>query len=382
MREQVLVVDDEAAVRELLVSQVTHMGYDAASAASGREALNKAARRPHPGLVLSDLHMPDFSGLELLGQLRRLDQNIQVVMVTANDDLNTVRQCLREGAYDYLVKPYALEDLATTIERALERRRLKLEIEEYQRDLEKKVEAKTQEVLQTRDIALLTLAKLAECRDDSTGFHLDRIQWYSRVLAEGLRHGPYRELTTVDFVVKVAKSSQLHDIGKVAIPDRVLLKRGPLTADEQEVMRSHTTRGGDTLRQVIERYRNPMTEGARFLRAAMEIAYFHHERWDGGGYPGGVGGSAIPLAARIVAVADAYDAITSERPYEPARDHREAVQRIVEDRGHHFDPVVVDVFLSRERQFDLIRRQMTSMMNAELAARRPLAPVKPTIVRH
>jgi putative two-component system response regulator len=356
--EYILIVDDDQAVRELIVTQVSYMGHRCVGARSGAEALLLAKQTPYPAVVLSDLEMPEVSGVKLLQLLLELDSNIQVVMVTAHDDLDSVRRCLRAGAYDYLVKPYDLEELGQTIDRALERRRLTMELEEYQRDLERKVEEKTRQVLETRDIALLAVAKLAECRDDTTGFHLDRMQWFSRLLAETLADGPYAHEATIQFAEQLFKSSPLHDIGKVAIPDQILMKTGPLNEREWEIMKTHTTRGGDTLREVIEQHHSPTGEGARFLRLAMEIAYDHHERWDGRGYPRHKAGEEIPLGARIVALADAYDAITSERPYKRALSHAEAVRRILDDRGRHFDPVIVDAFIRCAPKFEIIRRQM------------------------
>ena len=356
--EHILIVDDDQAVRDLIVSQVSYMGHRCTGVPSGGEALVLARQQPHPAVVLSDLEMPEISGIKLLQHLLELDSNIQVVMVTAHDDLDSVRRCLRAGAYDYLVKPYDLEDLGQTIDRALERRRLTMELSEYQRDLELKVEEKTRQVLETRDIAMLAVAKLAECRDDTTGFHLDRMQWFSRLLAEALTGGAYDHEASSEFAEQLFKSSPLHDIGKVAIPDQILMKSGPLTEREWEIMKTHTTRGGDTLREVIEQHRSPTGEGARFLRLAMEIAYDHHERWDGRGYPRHKVGEEIPLGARIVALADAYDAITSERPYKRSLSHAEAVRRILDDRGRHFDPVIVDAFIRCAPKFEIIRRQM------------------------
>ncbi|REJ83375.1 MAG: response regulator [Acidobacteria bacterium] len=359
MAEKVLVVDDETAIRELLVSQVTYMGHHCVGAATGAEALAIASMEPHPALVLSDVEMPGIPGDELLERLLKIDPQIQVVMVTANSDLNNVRRCLRSGAYDYIIKPYDLQDLGETMERALERRRLRLQVDEYQNDLERRVREKTREVLETRDIALLAVAKLAECRDDSTGLHLDRMQWYSRVLAEELAvSGPYRAISTPEFVDHLFKSSPLHDIGKVAIPDQILLKEDTLTEEEWAIMKTHTTRGGDTLREVIESQVPFRSQGARFLRMAMEIAYDHHERWDGSGYPSGKKADDIPLGARVVAVADAYDAITASRPYKVAAPHDEAVERIRADAGSHFDPHLVEAFVRCAAKFSLIQKQM------------------------
>lgn len=315
-----------------------------------------AALEPRPSLVLSDIEMPGISGVELLKRLKALDETIQVVMVTGVHQMETVRQCVREGAYDYIVKPFDAEDLLATVERALERGRLIRQNEGYRENLERMVAEQTVEIRQTRDIALLTLAKLAESRDSATGHHLERMAAFSRRLAEELVAERSVGKVTEEFVDHLYKSSPLHDIGKVGIPDAILLKPGPLAPEEEAVMRTHPTIGGDTLRGVIEAY-----EGHTFLNMGMEIAYCHHERWDGTGYPHGLAEQQIPLAARIVALADAYDTITSRRPYKVAFAHEEAVRRIVVDRGRHFDPALVDAFLRCHPDFVEIRYRLTDL---------------------
>lgn len=352
--ELVLVVDDEPGVRDLLLSQVGYLGYRCQAAMDGHEALRFLTSGGHPDLVLSDINMPELSGLDLLRRIKSIDPLVQVVMVSGLQDLETVRTCLREGAYDYVVKPFELDDLGNTVERALERGRLIRQNEEYRRHLERMVQEQTEEIRQTRDMALLTLAKLAESRHNETGLHLDRMAQYSRRLAEELRKGPYASQVTLEFVEHLHKSSPLHDIGKVGIPDAVLMKPGPLTDEEEEIMKTHTTIGGDTLRYVVEKF-----ERQTFLTMGMQIAYHHHERWDGMGYPENLRGAEIPLPARLVTLADAYDAITSVRPYKTAHTHQEAVARIELDRGRHFDPVLVDAFLRCHQDFDLIHRRYT-----------------------
>jgi putative two-component system response regulator len=352
MKERVVIVDDEPAIRALLSAHLSSLPFDCRTAKDAAEALLLAAEEPRPSLVLSDIEMPGLSGVELLGRLKALDETIQVVMVTGVAQIATVRQCVRAGAYDYIVKPFEADDLLATVERAVERARLIRQNEEYRQGLERMVKEQTVEIRQTRDIALLTLARLAESRDSATGRHLERMAEYSRHLAQAASRESVLgkiatpEKITSEFVEHLYKSSPLHDIGKVGIPDAILLKPGPLAPDEMTVMRRHTEIGGDTLRDVIERY-----DGHRFLRMGMEIAYCHHEHWDGSGYPRGLAGPHIPLAARIVALADAYDTITSRRPYKNAFDHEEAVRRIARDRGTHFDPVLVDIFLHCHREF-------------------------------
>ena len=348
-----LVVDDEPAVRQLIAAQLDYLGYENRTARGADEALHTLGQQPGAVLVLSDVQMPGGGGVELLDDLQQLDKSIQVVMVSGHQDIDTVRDCLRRGAYDYLAKPYDLPDLALTLERAIEHSRLQRQNEEYRRNLERMVLERTTEVRETRDIALLTLAKLAESRDTDTGNHLERMAAYSRRLAEQLRGGPYAAAVDDAFIEHLFKSSPLHDIGKVGLDDAILRKPGALTPLELAAMRAHTTIGGDTLRQVIERH-----QGHTFLLMGMEIAYSHHERWDGQGYPAGLAGRQIPLAARIVAVADAYDALTSARPYKPALDHEEAVRRIRQDSGSHFDPELVVAFDRCQQEFAAIRRRL------------------------
>jgi len=247
--------------------------------------------------------------------------------------------------------------------RGLRRRKAELEVVVAERtaelarlneNLERLVVEQTGEIRDTRDQAILTLARLAELRDGTTGEHLDRIALFSRRLTEALADGPFGPLGA-DFVEEIFRSSPLHDIGKVAIPDAILTKPGPLDAAERAVMESHTTIGGDTLRGVIER--SPVHS---FLSMGMAIAYAHHERWDGGGYPRRLAGEAIPLAARIVALVDAYDAITAPRPYKPGHGHDEAVRRILADAGRHFDARVVEAFRRVHEDLDRIRLEHAS----------------------
>lgn len=370
MEEFVLVVDDEPAVRELLKSQLEYLGYTTRATGDTHEALEIATSNQPPTLAILDIEMPGFTGVDLLKRIKPVNEDIQVVIVSGRHDLPTVRECLRAGAYDYLAKPFELDDLANTARRALERRRLVRQNRQYQKNLERMVHEQTGEIRETRDMALFTLAKLAESRDSETGLHLERIAAYCRILGDAVRTRRLQPDLDLDWVADLTTGSPLHDIGKVATPDAILRKPGPLTPDERAIMRDHTTVGGDTLRSVLERYGSEQP----LLRMAMEIAYAHHERWDGNGYPRGLAGTTIPLAARVVALADAYDAITSVRPYQQAMPHEEAVRRIVVDRGSHFDPGVVDAFLACQDRFAEVQRQMNDAGGANRTAIKLPAP--------
>jgi putative two-component system response regulator len=278
-------------------------------------------------------------------------------MVTAGDDVEAAVAAMKTGAYDYLRKPFSVDAVEMAVRRALDRRRLELENRAHRTELEALVHERTREVrrvarrLAETQAAIIWIAcSLAESRDGQTGAHLDRMAAYCRVLALTLpasvraRHG-----TEEDFADRLAESAPLHDIGKVAIPDSILLKRGRLTGEEWDIMRRHPSLGCEILETVRRRL---APEGIPLLDLAVEICAAHHERYDGSGYPEGLAGEAIPLAARIAALADFYDATTSPRAYRPvAFPHEQVREMICRERGGAFDPVVVDAFLAAEPEF-------------------------------
>lgn len=349
-----LVVDDAPSVRRGLVRLLERRGFRCLPAASYGEALEVIRGGPQLDVALLDFHIPGGTGSELLPEIRKLERWVEVVMISGQQDVEVVRQCLREGAFDYLVKPFSVDALYEAVDRALERRRLVEADQGYRGWLETRVTQQNEQLRAARDVAVLTLAELAEARDPETGRHLDRIARYCERLCALMREdGPYAERLDPELAEHICRSSALHDIGKVAIPDSILLKPGPLTAEELAVMRTHAAIGGDILKRVCD-----VAGGGGFLEIGMEIAYQHHERWDGGGYPLGLAGEEIGLPGRIVAIVDAYDALTSRRPYQPALEHETAVNRLAADRGTHFDPVIADAFAGHHREFDRIRRQL------------------------
>lgn len=328
---QVLICDDDEIGLDILEHLLVEQGFDVLRASDGREALellhHHACR-----LVISDWEMPGMSGVELCRNIRQGDFGayIYVILLTSRDRSEDIVAGLGAGADDFITKPFQPDELTVRVRAGL--RVLSLE---------------------TRDLTIFALAKLAESRDPETGAHLERVQSYSRVLAQQLATNPkFRGAITAEFIRLIYDTSPLHDIGKVAIPDSVLLKPGQLSQAEFEIMKQHTLRGAETLDAALA-----LRPEAHFLRMARDIAASHHERWDGSGYPHGLAGEEIPLCGRIVALADVYDALTSKRVYKPAFAHTVACSMIADAKGKHFDPDVVEAFLAIEDLFTEIRER-------------------------
>jgi putative two-component system response regulator len=278
-----------------------------------------------------------MTGVDLCRTVREQDMGryVYFVLLTARDRSASLVEGLAAGADDFITKPFDPDELTARV-----------------RVAERIVS------LETRDMTIFALAKLAESRDAETGHHLERVQSYSRLLADQLRRtGQYPGEVDAGFVNLIFETSPLHDIGKVAIPDCVLLKPGRLSDDEFEVMKSHTTLGAQTLQAAAHKYPK-----AKYLRMAREIAESHHEKWNGTGYPRGLKATDIPLSGRIVAVADVYDALVSRRVYKDAFTHLTAKAIIVEGSGSHFDPLIVDAFLAVESRFVEVQKRFSSAM--------------------
>lgn len=322
---KVLVVDDQHLARDAVAYTLTAAGYEVETAADGREALVILAKGGCQ-LVVSDWKMPGMDGIELCRAIR--EGNFRgytfFIMLSSNSRVEDTVEGLMAGADDYVSKPFNPAELVLRVNTG--RRIVGLE---------------------TRDMAIFAMAKLAESRDPETGAHLERVRSYCRCLALQIKsHPKYAGQVDDHYIQLIYETSPLHDIGKVAIPDSVLLKPGRLTSDEFEIMKSHTIRGAETLQAALDEY--PL---AKFLQMARDIALSHHEKYDGSGYPYGLAGERIPLCGRIVAVADVYDALTSKRVYKDAFSHEVAKSIIVESSGTHFDPVIVDAFVQREAEF-------------------------------
>jgi len=349
----ILVVDDAPANLELLSDMLRSRGYEPRPALSGAAALAAAQADP-PDLVLLDVDMPGMNGYEVCRRLKA-DERLRAVPVIFVSAVFTQAEdkvkALSLGAVDYVTKPFQAEEVYARVATHLRLRGLQLEVEAHSRDLEDLVEQKVEEIASAQMATIFALAKLAEYRDDDTGRHLERVAAYCRLLAGEMRLTPrFAGVFTERFVEDLARAAPLHDIGKVGIPDAILLKPGKLTVEEFEVMKRHTTLGAETLRSVHAQY-----PGNVFLKLGIEIAQSHHEKWDGSGYPEGLAGEAIPVAARVVAVADVYDAVRSRRSYKPAMPHAAARDIILGSRGAHFDPAVVDAFAALADEFEAIR---------------------------
>ncbi|MCI0420305.1 MAG: response regulator [Acidobacteria bacterium] len=480
---RLLIVDDDHDVRRALVEVLRTGGYECDQAGSAAEALLYLQQQAYT-CVLTDLIMPERSGLDLLRDIVSTHPDIAVILVSGQNDTAQVRRALKSGAYDYLVKPSTAGEIVTTVHAALKKRKHYIKEQTDRQSLRERVEIgmvesilfedivrstidgimitdlenriimvnpayeqltgflrqelmgtipeilkgtrssldfgrrvaydlastgcwsgevidrrkdgsewfanltisrvkdsrgkafadvfvvrditdkknleqqlidRLLEVQSAQDAAIIGFAKLAECRNPETGVHLERMREYCRVLAEHMAQlPPYRTQVDERYIDALYKSSPLHDVGKVGIPDSILLKPGKLTHEEYEIMKTHTIIGGDALKAAESKL-----PGRSFLTLGKEIAYHHHEKFDGSGYPFGLSGESIPLCARIVAFADAYDALTSKRVYKDMVSPDESKRRLLTDRGKHFDPEVVDAFLTREADFLKILNEFT-----------------------
>ena len=331
--ERILVVDDEEPIRELVCAMLNSAGYECGQASSGLQALSRLESGEEYELILSDLMMAGLDGIGLLERARARYPDTPVVMVTAVHDISVALAAIRNGAYDYLLKPFDREQLLVTARRALENRRLKLENRAYQTNLEAQVAARTEQLRRTMqelersyDITLEALGDALDLKDAETEGHSKRVTAFTIAIARAMGMNS-------DQIRIIARGAFLHDVGKMAIPDAILLKKGKLNAEELVKMKEHSARGYQMLRKIP------------FLREAAKIVHAHQERWDGAGYPRGLKGEEIPLGARIFAVADTLDAICSDRPYRRAQPFAVARAEIERWSGRQFDPQVVEVFL-------------------------------------
>ena len=373
-KECILMVDDNATNLQVLSQTLAGRGYRLLVSKNGESALATTAK-VHPDLILLDIMMPGMDGFEVCQRLKAdpATHDIPIIFLSALGQTEDKVRGLKSGAVDYITKPFQPEEVIARVDTHLTLRCLQRQLEvanselrDLNENLEQKVRERTREleeeqekVVKTQNAIIFAMAKLTESRDDDTGKHLERIEQYVEILAHELKKTD--EAITDHWIEQVKVTSALHDIGKVGIPDAVLQKPGRLTPEERKVIELHPEIGGDTLGQVRERLGTTDTElrATEYLRRAMEITYGHHEKWDGSGYPYGTEGEGIALSARLVAVADVYDALVSKRVYKSGMTHEEAGDIIREGAGQHFDPRVVAAFNATEDQFRRVSIEMS-----------------------
>ncbi len=350
---QILIVDDVAANLSLLGELLHEAGYQVRAATSGRAALRRAARETRPALVLLDVMMPEMNGYEVLAELRQdpATQDIPVIFLTALDNSRDEERGFQHGAADYIAKPIKPDVVLARVRSQLLARFALDWFRDQNAVLEAEVARRMVENELIQTVSIRALAHLAEIRDPETGNHILRTQSYVRLLATLLRDHP-RFAATIDeaYITMLAHSAPLHDIGKVGIPDYVLQKPGKLTPEEWEVMKTHTRLGSEA----IDLAEHDIDQPVEFLALAKEVARWHHERWDGQGYPDGLARDAIPVSARLMSLADVFDALISKRVYKEAMPFEEALEIITAERGRQFDPDVTNAFLSAFDEFTAI----------------------------
>lgn len=350
-RHSVLVIDDTP-TNLSLINQLLHEHYRVKLANNGGRGLELAFSAP-PDLVLLDIMMPEMDGYEVCRRLKADPRTAHtpVIFLTAKVEAADEELGFKLGAVDFIHKPFSPAIVLARVRAQLQVRAWQSFLEDKSAWLQGEVERRVNEVLRLQEGAIRVMVSLAEFRDECTGNHIRRTQTYVQLLAEYLaQQARDRDFLTPETIDNIAKASPLHDIGKIAIPDNILLKPGKHTADEFEIMKTHSIKG----ESMLLRTRQELGEENLMLRYASQIARSHHERWDGSGYPDQLSGEAIPLPGRLMAVADVYDALRSRRPYKAAFSHEEACAIMREGRGRHFDPLLADAFDALQEQFAAI----------------------------
>jgi putative two-component system response regulator len=328
MKQRILAVDDQSFVADLVALWLTESGYDCDVAVSAHQALAMLGQNKYD-LMISDVTMPDMSGIELLAQVKEHFPDLAVLMATGVDDRNTAIQAIQLGAYGYIIKPFSLNEFLINVANALERSRLTKESRNCRDILEEEVRERTADVRRREEEIALRLISAAGHRDEETGEHIKRIGLYSVVLAFALGWNN-------DRIEHLRVGAPMHDVGKIGIPDSILRKPGRLTAEEYQIIKQHPRIGAG----ILGGSKIPL------LQTAADIALYHHEKWDGSGYPEGLSGKDIPEAARVVAIADVYDALSNDRVYRSMYPEKEVLDIMGKKRGSHFDPDILDCFMA------------------------------------
>ncbi len=347
---KIMVVDDSPLIHKI-VKRVLNEKYDAISFTSGSEAV-AALDEVKPDLVLLDVEMPELDGFETIKLMRQnpVMEGVPIIFLTAKTDVDFECMAFELGAVDYINKPFANQLLLKRVEIHLTHAVQRRTLANYNDDLQEMVQEKTKTIKELQYAIVYTLADLVEMRDNSTGGHVLRTQAYFNLILDYLNENDiYQSVLSKLDQRLLLEASQLHDVGKVAIPDAILLKPARLEPEEFEIMKTHTTIGYKAIVKAME-----LTNDKEFLKFAAEVALTHHERWDGNGYPNGISGTDIPIAGRIMAIVDVYDALVSERHYKKKMPHDKAMSILLEGRASHFDPVLIDTVVAINDKFEEI----------------------------
>lgn len=348
-KDTILVVDDTPENITLITSLLKGI-YRTKVATNGKKALQVALSDDPPDLILLDIMMPEMDGYEACRRLKNNPQtaDIPVIFLTAKAQVEDEQKGFELGAADYIIKPISPPIVLSRVKTHLQLKKVRDFLQDKNAFLEREVARRTKEIDNIQDVAMIAIGSLAETRDNETGNHIQRTQHYMKLLAEKLKDHPnFQHFLTDENISLLSKSAPLHDIGKVGIPDKILLKPGRHTAEEREIMKTHTTLGRDAIMAAETMLQTPSS----FLQFAREIAYTHHEKYDGTGHPRGLSGNDIPISGRLMALADVYDALISRRVYKEAFSHEKAVTIIKEGAGTHFDAQVVEAFLEISDKF-------------------------------
>ena len=362
----VLIVEDSPIIRRLIRDQVKKLGYEAREAENGAEAL-ASMQESLPDCVILDLMMPVMSGPELLEKMQESEElrNVPVIVVTALSDMDKIVYCIEKGAADYMQKPFRAQVLRARLASCIERKKLhdremelQRQLSEHNALLEDRVNRQVKQITAAQLSTIFAMCKLAESRDEDTGEHIERTREICYLLAKRLQEkpNPSEPPPPENLAENIRTAAPLHDIGKVAVSDLILQKPGKLTPEEFETMKTHTTAGHVLLADV-----DNLHPGNNFIHMGKEIALYHHEKWNGKGYPTGLAAFEIPISARIMALADVYDALTHQRCYKPAMSHEEAMSIILEGKGSHFDPYLVDLFVELENDIVRVSRELDNL---------------------
>ncbi|MBC6696082.1 response regulator [Terrisporobacter mayombei] len=337
--KHIVIVEDDVSNLKFL-EKILKPYYKLNLLISGAQAL-RFLEKNIPDLILLDINMPDMDGYETLSRIKKDNKldNIPVILISELDNINDDFRGFELGAVDVVSKHIP--------QLIINRVKLHLEITEYKNDLEEKVREKTELIEHLQDVMMLAIAELVECRDENTGGHIKHTANYMKILLDEIvKSGLYSDILTSDYVRDIIRSAPLHDVGKIGINDATLLKAGRLDDAEFEYMKNHAELGGQTIQRMINE-----TNVESFLYIAKDMAHYHHEKWDGSGYPRGLKGGEIPISARIMAIVDVYDALTTKRPYKEALSHEKALEIILEGKGKSFDPKIIEIFEKIHHKF-------------------------------